>query len=179
MIEGTIEQQAIRAALALAAASSRARTPDSIADMREEATQLIGLCIHKTEEYIPFHAWCDNAVALLERASSSDALPEQEVLRASAAVLRLRLIVSRYMQQNTEKQKKHVEVKEKKVVFDKKEKRILEFISEHPDIRTKNLVAGLASELSARTIKRCLKVLIDSGSLQRAKLEDGGVSYRV
>lgn len=173
-----IEQQAIRAALALAVASAHARTPESIVDMREEAVQLIGLCIHDVNDTIPFLAWCDTAVELLERISRADAISEQEALRVSAAILRLRLVVARYTK-HKESSNKAAAVHKKKSDVHGRQKLIIEFVTSHPDVRTKDLISGLSKELSVRTIKRCLKDLLDTGMLQRTKSDDGGVSYHV
>jgi hypothetical protein len=173
-----IEQQAIRAALSLAAASAHAQTPDSIADMREEAAQLISLCIHKTQDTLPFHVWCDSATELLQRISGTDSLPEQEALRVSAAILRLRLVVAR-SPKPVERPKKQTTAQEKKGDVHGNQKKIMAFIVEHPDIRAKDLIQGLSGALSPRTIKRCLKELTDTGAVQRTELAEGGVSYRV
>ena len=188
MTDSIIERQAIRAALALAIASAHAQTPDAIADMRDEAAQLIGLCIKESGEPDAIRQWCEDASVFIERLSSDGYLPRRSALTAGAAILRLRLAVVRISGSSTRASDVPVRAAKKKVVQQKivpivlpegNQKTVMEFIAAHPDIRTKDLVDALKGSLSPRSIKRCLKELLGAGLLHRKKLDDGSVLYRV
>jgi DNA-binding HxlR family transcriptional regulator len=188
MADSNIERQAIRAALALAVASAHAQVADAIVDLRDEATQLIGLCINENGSPDVVRQWCDGSSALIERLSSDGYLPRRPALSAAAAILRLRLAVAQKTVQSTRAPEAHARPAKKKIVrsvtapmpsVEGKQKVVVEFIAGHPDIRTKNLIDALGATLSPRTIKRCLKELSSAGVLKRTKLDDRSVVYRV
>ena len=189
MADSNIERQAIRAALALAVASAHGQVADAIADLRDEAAQLIGLCIKENSSADVVRQWCDGASALVERLSADGYLPRRPALSASAAILRLRLAVAH---KPATEVRRAVDVParivKKKIVrsvsapmpsVQGKQKVVMEFIAAHPDVRTKNLIDELGATLSPRTIKRCLKELSNAGVLKRTRLEDRSVVYRV
>ena len=186
-MDSTVERQAIRAAVALASASSRAATPEAIADLREEASQLIGLCIRQTGADA-LRAWCAEASDMLTRLSEEDALPQPLLLAASAAVLHLRLGAARLPTPavaatpsgtgNARRRSAHTATPRPAAIGGNKRK-VVQFITEHPDIRTKDLVDGLKGTLSPRSIKRYLKELVASGAIRRSETGDGGVAYSV
>jgi hypothetical protein len=176
MTESITERQAIRAALTLAAASAHGRTPDAVADLREEASQLIGLCIKDGSAADGLLQWCDDAAALIRRLASDDCLPQQPALNAETAVLRFRLAVVR--QPQPAHIMKEPPTKKIHVVVEGGKKKLLDFIASHPNMRTSALVTARAGELSSRSIKRFLKELLVAGAVRRTKLEDGGVAYR-
>jgi len=188
MTDSIIERQAIRAALALAVASAHGQVADAIADMRDEAAQLIGLCVHEGGAHDAIRLWCDDASALVERLSSDGYLPRRSALSASAAILRLRLAVARKPVPDVcstpdaptrTAKKKMVQPVVPPVKVEGNQKVVMEFIAAHPDIRTKDLTDSLKGIFSPRTVKRCLKELCDAGVLHRTKLDDRSVLYRV
>jgi DNA-binding HxlR family transcriptional regulator len=132
--------------------------------------------------------WCDGTSALVERLSSDDQLPRQYALSATAAILRLRLAVAHSpapdavvpSRSTTALPKKaQPRITTPKVIVEGAQKLVLQFIEQHPDVRTKDLVDGLGKTLSPRTIKRCLKELATAGLLKRVRQEDRSVQYRV
>lgn len=189
MTDSIIERQTIRAALALAVASAHGQTADAIADMRDEAAQLIGLCVHDSGTPDIMRQWCDDASALVERLSSDGYLPRRPAASAAAAILRLRLAVVRKSASEVrladaarvriEKKKTAQPVVRPKIIVEGNQQVVMEFIAAHPDIRTKDITGALGSTLSSRTVKRCLKELCDAGLLHRTKLDDRSVLYRV
>ncbi|MEK7637919.1 MAG: BlaI/MecI/CopY family transcriptional regulator [Patescibacteria group bacterium] len=187
MTDSIIERQAIRAALALAVASAHGQAADAIADMRDEAVQLIGLCIKSSDETDVIRLWCDDASALIERLSSDGYLPRRSALSAAAAVLRLRLAVARKSvsadrdDAPAQKPKKKIASPATKppVSVVGNQKVVMDYVSEHPEIRTKDLIDALKKSLSPRTVKRCLKELCDADALHRTRQDDRSVSYRV
>lgn len=187
MTDRIIERQAIRAALALAVASAHGQAVDGIADMRDEAAQLIGLCVG---EFAPdeVRQWCDDASSLVERLSSDGTLPRRAALSASAAILRLRLAVARKpvpaVSDNPDtparaSKKKIVRAAAPSVKVGGNQKVVLEYIAGHPDARTKDIIDSFNGSLSSRTIKRCLKDLSDAGVVKRIRQDDRSVLYRV
>lgn len=189
MTDSIIERQAIRAALALAVASAHGQVADAIADMRDEAAQLISLCIGSSGTPDLIRQWCDDAAALVERQSVDGYIPRRFALSASAAILRLRLAVACrpvpevHQESNAamrEAKKKTAQPVVRPVIkLEGNQKVVMEYIAGHPDIRTKDLTDSLKSNLSPRTIKRCLKELCDAGVLHRTKQDDRSVLYRV
>jgi hypothetical protein len=189
MTERTLERQAIRAALALAAASAHGRTPEAIADMREEAGELLEFWVGdygaERNDRDALCRWCDDSIAMVQRLSSAGSVSEQFALNAAAAILRFRLAVvhqrpkpaphtpSKTVTPRTAKKNSTSES------VQKKQRMVFDYIAQHPNMRTKDLVEALEKSLSIRTMKRCLKELVASGTLRRAKLDDGGVSYSV
>lgn len=193
MTDSSIERQAIRTALALAVASAHGQVADAIVDMRDEATQLIGLCIRDGSTPDAMRQWCDGASVLVERLSADGYLPRRPALSAAAAILRLRLAVTRKpiadvrpLRQSaddgparTAKKKIVPPVVRPPVTVEGNQKVVLEFIAGHPDIRTKNLIDSFGGTFSSRTVKRCLKELCSAGVLHRTRGDDGSVLYRV
>ncbi len=189
MTDSIIERQAIRAALALAVASAHGQVADAIADMRDEATQLIGLCIRDDGAPDAMRQWCDGASVLVERLSVDGYLPRRPALSAAAAILRLRLAVTRKLIPDVRrasdaparaaKKKIVLPVVRTPVTVEGNQKVVLEFITGHPDIRTKDLIDSFGGTLSSRTVKRCLKELSSAGVLHRTRGDDGSVLYRV
>lgn len=189
MSDSIIERQAIRAALALAVASAHGQVAEAIADLREEAAQLIGICIKNSVLPQDLRQWCDGASVLVERLSADGTLPRRPALTASAAILRLRLaVVSRTASDKNGESDSPAQTEKKQVVQSPtvpqipvgiNQKKVMEFIEGHPDIRTKTLIDSLNGTLSPRTVKRCLKELCDAGLLRRTRLEDSSVTYRV
>lgn len=188
MTDRIIERQAIRAALTLAAASAHGVSPDAIADMRDEAGQLIGLCINEGGSSDAVRSWCDEASLLMERLSTDGDLPRSFALGAIAAILRLRLAVAQKTPLHRPGAGVHARTPKKKIVQSPtvpqiavagNQKIVMEYIAGHPDIRTKNLIDSLNGSLSPRTLKRCLKELCDAGLLKRTRQNDRGVVYRV
>ena len=188
MADSIIERQAIRAALALAVASAHGQVADAIADMRDEAAQLIGLCVHDCAPDA-MRLWCDDASALVERLSSDGHLPRHPALRVATAILRRRLAVVRKpvadahltsdALASTEKKKTIQPIVRPAATVEGNQKVVMEFIAAHPDIRTKDLTDALKGTFSSRTVKRCLKELCDAGLLHRTKQDDRSVVYRV
>lgn len=193
MTDSIIERQAIRAALALAVASAHGQVADAIADLRDEAAQLIGLCIGGGSTPDSIRQWCDGAIALVERQSVDGYIPRRSALSASAAILRLRLVAVRSPVQpattasvadgdataDAEKKKIARSTARQVVKLEGNQKTVMGCIESHPDIRTKDLVDALKGTLSPRTIKRCLKELCNAGLLHRTKQDDRSVLYRV
>lgn len=184
-MESIVERQAIRAALALAAASAQGQSPDAIADMRDEAAHLIGMCIKDHESAEVLRCWCDDATELMHRLVEHGTLSESAALGVAAAVLRFRLVVAQQMPPVIPAPKEiglHGAKKARalsKAGVSESQKIVREFISQHSDIRTKDLIDALSNTLSTRTIKRCLKELSDTHILRRTAHADGGVSYNV
>jgi len=187
-MESTIQRQAIRAAVALASASALGQSPEVIADLRDEASQLIGLCVHPAASPEELRAWCDDATALMSRLVSAGSIPEEQVLHVSAAVLRLKLAVSRVKVSALEK-KSHAtaptkkapveEPKREPVVLGDNLKQVVAYIAEHPAARTKDIIDTLAGVFSARSVKRYLAELVSLGVVRRTELAEGGVTYSV
>lgn len=184
-METIVERQAIRVALALAAASVQGQTPDAVADLRDEAAYLIGVCIKDGGNADVLRRWCDDATELMHRLVERGVLPESVALEAAAAVLRFRLAVVQQMPPVIIAPKEAVPRVVKKAQAlpragaSESQKAVREFIAQHPDVRTKDLLEGLSNMLSTRTVKRCLKELSDAHVVQRTEHADGGVSYRV
>jgi hypothetical protein len=176
-METIIERQVIRAALAFAVASAEAQSPDAIADMRDEAAHLIGSCLKDGGSPEVLRQWCDDAMALVQRLTSGGTLPEQAALGASAAILRLKLVVAQHTEQPRPVPKKIRALPKTDTTGSSKV--LTEFIKQHPGMRTKDVIASLTGTLSTRTIKRYLAELGTSGALRRTKHEDGSVSYSV
>lgn len=177
MTESITERQAIRAALALAVASAHGGTPDAVVDLREEASQLIGLCINGGSAADGLLQWCEGAAALVHRLASDDCLPPRSALDAETAILRFRLAVIR-QQPPVQAPTKEMPAKKIQVQVEGGQKKLLDFITTHPNMRTTALITALAGQLSSRTVKRFLKELVVAGAVRRIKLEDGGVAYR-
>ncbi len=193
MTDSIIERQAIRAVLALAVASAHGQIADAIAEMRDEAAQLIGLCVHEGAAPDAMRQWCDDASALVERLSSDGYLPRRPAASAAAAILRLRLTVARKSATDArplrpsaddsparaEKKKGVPPVVQPSITVEGNQKVVMGYIASHPDIRTKDLADSLKGTLSPRTVKRCLKELCNAGLLHRTKQDDRSVLYRV
>ncbi|MCC6405496.1 MAG: MarR family transcriptional regulator [Candidatus Yanofskybacteria bacterium] len=183
-----IERYAIRAVVALAAASSQSEEPEVTIQMREDAAHLMTLCIAgDTVLRAEGRQWCDDTTGFLQRWRTHGVLSEQAALSAATAVLRLRLVLARSDGVTIASEKK---VQEKKVIaspvvkrpqpqpeVEGSQKRVLAYIFEHPAVRTGTLVAALTPSISSRTVKRCVKELVASGLIRRAELPDGGVAY--
>jgi len=186
-MESMIQRQAIRAAVALASASTLGQTPEVIADLRDEAAQLIGLCVHPSASPDELRGWCEDATALVSRLVAAGSIPEEQVLQVSAAVLRLKLAVSRAKVAVLEK-KSHApspakraaeEPKREPVVLGDNQKKVVAYITDHPDVRTKDIIDAHAGTFSARSIKRYLAELVSLGVIRRTELAEGGVTYSV
>ncbi len=181
MADTLFERQALRVALALAAASGYGNTPDAIADMREEAIQIIDMCVRVPADGEMVQHWCDDVVGMLNRFISVGAVHESAALRAIASVLRFRLCISKSIQgasKITSSQKK-TEKPKRTIPLQKTALSVLAYIKEHPQIRAKEIVGALQGALSERTVKRSLKDLAELGRVRRIRHADGGVSYIV
>lgn len=183
-MESIIERQAIRTAVALAAASSHGQSPEVIADLRDEAVNLIGLCVHASSGAEEIRVWCDGATALVTRLVSTGSIPEEQVLQVSAAVLRLRLASARASSALEKKShsvptKKAEEPRPAPVKLGENQRKVVDFLAEHPGIRAKDLVVALGATFSPRSVKRYLAELASLNVIRRSTLEDGGVAYSV
>lgn len=187
-MDSTIERHIIRAAVALAAASSHGHTAEIIADVRDEAAQLIGLCARGQVTRDDVRAWCDDATSLLARVATTGAMGEEPMLVASAAVLRLRLSVTRTVTAESEKKSRPSspaksrtpeESKPIPVELSENQQKVVAFVADHPSSRSKEIIDGLSSVLSARSVKRYLSELTTLKVVQRTALGDGGVVYAV
>jgi hypothetical protein len=187
-MESTIQRQAIRAAVALASASALGQSPEVIADLRDEAAQLIGLCMHPMATPDELRVWCDDATTLMSRLVTAGSIPEEQVLQVSAAVLRLKLAVSRVKVSVLEKKSHNAlpskrasapEPKPEPIVLGDNQKKVADHIIGHPGTRTKDIVDAFAGTFSARSIKRYLSELVSLGVVRRKALADGGVEYSV
>ena len=184
-----IERQAIRAAIALAAASSHGRSPEVIADLRDESSQLMGLCVRGAIALRELQSWCDDATALVQRLAAAEALPDEQALHASAAVLRLRLATTRAIVSEAERLTKVTvsaapgkrtvaeQVKREPVKLTGNLQVLAKYLKENPDARTKDIIAALSGVFSPRSIKRYLSELVALHAVSRRESGDGGVLY--
>ncbi|MCC6934090.1 MAG: hypothetical protein IT406_00110 [Candidatus Yanofskybacteria bacterium] len=181
-----LERYAIRASVALAAASSQGSEPEIVIHMREDAAHLAELCVAGDEALRgEGRQWCDDVLRALQRWMTEGLVAEHAALSASVAVLRLRLMVGRSESgdasvKNVAAEKKALPIRETQRATAKIEgnqKKVLAYVVAHPDARTGALIAALAPGVSPRTVKRCLKELVAAGLMRREKLPDGGVSY--
>ena len=173
-MDSTIERQAIRAAVALAAASAHGTSAEVIADLRDEAAQLISLCASPATAPDTLRTWCDDAGTLVTRLVTAGGIPEEQVLQVSAAVLRLRLAAARVAtsvadaKEQTGSGRKTAD-EPKPVKLNANLKRVRDYIGEHPGVRTKDVVDGLTGTFSARSVKRYLAELVSLSVVRRSE----------
>lgn len=175
-----LEHYLIRAVMSLSSAAAKTDLDDVRDDLRDAAALLIRLAIAGPAS-LAVQDWCDRTLSLLDSLGDLDG---QTVSSARLAILRLR---STLLTSFPEKEKSHTspaglsEVKAPRPrlgALGNNSKKILEFVKDNPDVRTRELVAHFLPALSARTIKRCLKELVDGGALERLQHE-GAVLYRM
>ncbi len=191
-MDTVIERQAIRTAITLAAASAFGSDAQAISELRDEATQLILLCMYERHTHEDMMFWCEGASAIIDRFASNGYIPEDQALTAASSVLRLQLIVSRRITEDrrasdaiAKKESKREDSTPKErpkkpvVVLEGNAKELYAHIEAHPDVRTRDLISFFVPRISSRTVKRHLKDLIDLKQVIRKTLTDGGVAYRV
>lgn len=187
-MQSILERQAIRTAVALAAASAHGQSPQAIADIRDEAMQLIAYCtMHPSITPEELGAWCDDAAALMQRLGASGALPDEQVLQASAAILRLRLAVTRVAlgagepkdnkARSASRDNTGTPPPQRKVKLAENLKKVAGYIQEHPDIRSKELIEHFSGVFSSRSIKRYVAELLVLKVIHRKEIEDGSIAY--
>lgn len=164
-----LEYHVVRTMVALcgvAATSSDLRIRD---DMRDEAMSLASIWLHQPEE---LHVWARRMHAELQALHGSEA-----ALVAQTAIIRLQVVLAPQAQVHAID---HSPAPEPTLSGEDvpAPQRIIEYIRQHPDVRTKDLVDYFTGTISPRTIKRTLKDLTDSGVVARKEML-GAVLYRV
>jgi hypothetical protein len=153
-------------------------------DMRDEAGSLVHLWVlasparpNGDDLFGHIRDWCVRLTQRLEELSHEELQPLEAVLAAQASVLRLQTAIpgpvapARMVVQHTPP------TRTPSPDLGGNQKRVLAFVREHPDVRTKELIEHFSDTLSDRTVKRCLKDLVSAGVLVRAE-HDGSVQYR-
>lgn len=182
------EHYVVRVIVSLCSIASRTTLHDVRDDMRDASAILIrltalALADESEESREEIRIWCDRMTTTL------DALPIGDELlhvcpTARLAVIRLRSLIP------VPAEAKAPAVSAKKIPTKPTptrgipahttahQKKILECVRQHPNMRTRELLSRLVPGLSDRTVKRCLKELVAAGSLERVK-DQGAVSYRL
>ena len=188
-MEAPLERQAIRLAIQLAAASSHGVTPEVIADLRDEATHLMTLCVRTTSSSDELVRWCDDVVALIDRAVGAQALQNEHALSLTASILRFRLLASQIIAETESRTKKtssstathdstSLAPKPEPAPLTANAKQVYEHIRANPEVRTKDLIEAFGATFSTRSTKRYLAELLEKNLVQRHELDDGGMAYR-
>jgi|GEM_PF-3723834 len=188
-MDSTLERQAIRVAVALAASSTHGKTAEAISDVRDESTHLMSLCMQEDTTPHQLCAWCDDVTALIERLVASDAFDRGHALNAIAGILRLRLTVIRLVQEIDERTAKKsgtasgehtaqvLAPEPQVIVLTDNAQKVLEYIQSNPGVRTKELVESFAKTFSPRSTKRYIAELLEAKVVRRKELEGRGVVY--
>lgn len=174
-----LEHYLIRTIMSLSVAAVKTDLDDIRDDLRDAAALLIRLAMANPVD-IAVRDWCDRTLGLLE---TMDKFDEPTISSARLAVLRLRSIL---LAATSDKNATGAasEITEAKIVRPRlgslgdNPKKIVEFVKANPDVRTRELVTNFLSMMSERTIKRCLKELVECGMLEHLRRE-GAVLYRV
>jgi len=186
-----VEQYIIRTLMifcAIAAASDRDDVRD---DARDAATALIRLYAAMiatgitSETRQAVREWCGRTSHLLDMCIAGVDVADHQLSTAQLAVLRLQVMVvdrhesaSKVARPAPSREKVSIPKSGTKEPLHGNQKKILEFLRAHPDVRTRELIAHFSSSLSDRTIKRYLKELVALGILEREQ-HQGAVVYRV
>lgn len=165
--------------MSLSVAAAKTELDDVRDDLRDSAALLIKLAMAGSAS-MAVSDWCNRVISLLD---SLDGLDDATISSVRLSVLRLRSTLS----VNNSKgaavcpmtEMLDIEGARPKLdSFGNNPKKIAEFIKANPDVRTRELVSHFTPILSVRTIKRCLKELVDGGILERLHRE-GAVLYRI
>lgn len=187
-----LEQQVIRTVLALCMFAVRCQGSEVRDDMRDEAVALTHLWLRVVSSNANGHdpadhlrQWCFQILPRLEALSRESGQPLDAVLAVQAAVLRLRTSLG--APQPAQPPVKSARPARSPAptrnnsstgVLGSNAKRVLGFVREHPDVRPKELISHFSGTLSDRTVKRCLKDLIEAKAIVRIE-QDGAVQYRI
>jgi hypothetical protein len=186
------EHYVVRAIVALCSIAAHTTLDDVRDDMRDASAILIRLTTaalsdESGDSMEEIRIWCDRMAVTLDTLIIDDGLLH---IRPSArlAIIRLRSLLP----QQTESTPRAIpeipvapQVRKTKTLpqassvdLNRNQKKIFDFVSQHPNVRTRELVGSLSPALSDRTIKRCLKELVGLGILERVQIQ-GAVSYCV
>ena len=171
-----LEHYLIRTVMSLSAAAAKTDLDDIRDDLRDAAALLIRLAMANPAD-IAVRDWCDRTLGLLETMDKSD---EQIISSARLAVLRLRsILLGAALDKNVVPKTIEAKIIRPRLgSLGNNPKKIAEFVKANPDVRTRELVTNFITTMSERTIKRCLKELVDCGMLEHLRRE-GAVLYRV
>ena len=189
-MEAPLERQAIRLAITLAAASTHGATAEVIADVREAAAHLVTLCVRSIGSPDELVRWCDDTIALIERAVIAGSLDDEHALPVTANILRFRLLATQQLvQRDAQVPKKSpasqvadatdVAAKPKPKTLSPNARKVYEYIRSNPEVRTMALIENFSTIFSARSTKRYLAELLEKNFVERQQLDDGGMAYRV
>ena len=180
-MEYLIQQQVIRTIVALCAVAAQTDSLDVRDDMRDEAAALVYLSGNSETE--PIRRRCEILAARLGALALDETQLQSTILSAHAQILRL--LAAFPVQVSKKSEPVPVRVPPHKPVGPAKnlasnQKKILGYVGEHPNIRTKEITDHFSGILSDRTVKRCLKDLVSAGVLMRTDIKGTGVvTYRV
>jgi hypothetical protein len=170
-----LEHHVIRTVITLCSVAGQSHSQDVRDGMRDETSALLGLWLgmastvpNGTDPSILLRQWCGRVAAHLEVLASDANQPLDAILSSQAAILRLRSALP--AEQIAEKSAPAAPV------LNDSQKMILEFMGDHPRVRTREITDHFAGSLSDRTVKRCLKELVSEGVLVRTS-QDGAVMY--
>ena len=143
-MDSILERQAIRVAVALAAVSGHGKTAQIIADMRDESTHLISLCLQGSTTPHQICAWCDDISDRIGRAVARGDFDDQSVLDTVMMILRLRLIATRLARQIDDRVTKKPsnsgdvqirELQQSVASLTENAQKVFEHIKNNPDVR--------------------------------------------
>jgi len=174
-----LEQSIIQAVISLSTFAARLEEDDVRDDIRNMVATLIRLCLSGQSDQ-DVRQWCISSLELLDTLASDEHIPQSSRSVAYVGVLRLQAALPAIKSSSAPAMKTVNKVMPARAVrtLHANEKKILQFIKEHPRVRTKELVERFDQTLSDRTIKRVLKELVARGSVRRIE-QDNAVLYEV
>ncbi len=168
-----LEQYMVRAIMALSSSATAVADDDLREDLRDSAAMLVRLAMDRSADNL--REWCDRTIVLLDDSLVHEV---ERLSPAKLAVLRLRSALLPAVTASPSAPVADKKPAATAVSSGKSQQRILEAIMSNPDARPSELVAALWSAMSERTVKRCLKEMVDSGILRKIQT-DGSVRYRI
>ncbi len=184
-MERVLLQQTVRSVLALCRLAAQCDADDVRTDLADEAAVLLDIAVSipqgdRNTEAVA--GWCRRNADWLQRLRGSDGVDQAELLRATARVLRL-LGAADAARPAPESASARISVPRKRAVAvgeqASNKERLLGWISENPDARSRDIIAHFMGEMADRTVTRTLKSLVASGALVRHDSGDGSVTFVV
>jgi len=179
-----IHQHLVRAVTALCAFAAACGDEDARGELTDDAAFAVHIWTSAAGDARigDLRDWCGQTAVTLER-MRGPGREHRALLRAAVALLRLRAALPVPEKPAPVKSAPRKEVARKEPVprpasLGANQRRLLDALRTTGPIRTRDLIAHLAGQLSDRTVKRSLKELAAAGLIRRTE-SGGAVTYEV